>query len=229
MNGSHLPSGFQNHPDRIPNIRLEHLHSQKQNFTEPKWARMRLHKTPLKPKIVTLGNGTTVNGRFVKLINNIYPLVNFLKSLFSAIAMSNPIKINKDNLGTAKSQLIFPQQVTMRMVNPVNGGSVPTTLVLAPIQKSNSGGNSQLGGSITTQILPKTEVTSSMIATPVKSQIIEEIETHSPPVPSALSGGETSLYDLREKAVAIKSCMSLTMDEVEKLILGDMVVKGMSQ
>ena len=65
VNGSHLPSGFQNRPDRIPNIRLEHLHSQKQNFTEPKWARMRLHKTPLKPKIVTLGNGSTVNGRYV--------------------------------------------------------------------------------------------------------------------------------------------------------------------
>ena len=143
---------------------------------------------------------------------------------FSAIAMSNPIKINKDNLGTAKSQLIFPQQVTMRMVNPVNGGSVPTTLVLAPIQKSNNAGN--LGGSITTQILPKTEVSPSMVP---KSQVIEEIETHSPPVPSSLSSGETTLYDLREKAVAIKSCMSLTMDEVEKLILGDMVVKGMSQ
>ena len=142
--------------------------------------------------------------------------------------MSNPIKINKDNLGASKSQLIFPQQVTMRMVNPVNGGSVPTTLVLAPIQKSSS----HIGGSITTQILPKTEV-SPIIAAPVKtqgqSQIIEEIETHSPPMPSALSGGETSLYDLREKAVAIKSCMSLTMDEVEKLILGDMVVKGTSQ
>ena len=70
-----------------------------------------------------------------------------------------------------------------------------------------------------------------IIAAPVKTQsrVIEEIETHSPPVPSALSGGETSLYDLREKAVAIKSCMSLTMDEVEKLILGDMVVKGTSQ
>ena len=65
VNGSHLPSGFHNRPERIPNIRLEHLHSQKQNFTEPKWARMRLHKTPLKPKIVTLGNGTTVNGRYV--------------------------------------------------------------------------------------------------------------------------------------------------------------------
>ena len=140
--------------------------------------------------------------------------------------MSNPIKINKDNLGASKSQLIFPQQVTMRMVNPVNGGSVPTTLVLAPIQKSSS----HIGGSITTQILPKTEV-SPIIAAPVKTQtqVIEEIETHSPPMPSALSGGETSLYDLREKAVAIKSCMSLTMDEVEKLILGDMVVKGTSQ
>ena len=140
--------------------------------------------------------------------------------------MSNPIKINKDNLGASKSQLIFPQQVTMRMVNPVNGGSVPTTLVLAPIQKSSG----HIGGSITTQILPKTEV-SPIIAAPVKTQtqVIEEIETHSPPVPSALSGGETSLYDLREKAVAIKSCMSLTMDEVEKLILGDMVVKGTSQ
>ena len=140
--------------------------------------------------------------------------------------MSNPIKINKDNLGASKSQLIFPQQVTMRMVNPVNGGSVPTTLVLAPIQKSSG----HIGGSITTQILPKTEV-SPIIAAPVKTQtqVIEENETHSPPVPSALSGGETSLYDLREKAVAIKSCMSLTMDEVEKLILGDMVVKGKSQ
>ena len=106
--------------------------------------------------------------------------------------MSNPIKINKDNLGASKSQLIFPQQVTMRMVNPVNGGSVPTTLVLAPIQKSSG----HIGGSITTQILPKTEV-SPIIAAPVKtqSQVIEEIETHSPPVPSALSGGETSLYD----------------------------------
>ena len=162
--------------------------------------------------------------------------------------MSNPIKINKDNLGGSKSQLIFPQQVTMRMVNPVNGGSVPTTLVLAPIQKSSN----HIGGSITTQILPKTEV-SPIIAAPVKTQsqtqslsLIEEIETHSPPsslvpsssvpnslVPSSLAGGETSLYstslvDLREKAVAIKSCMSLTMDEVEKLILGDMVVKGKS-
>ena len=142
--------------------------------------------------------------------------------------MSNPIKINKDNLGSSKSQLIFPQQVTMRMVNPVNGGSVPTTLVLAPIQKSSN----HIGGSITTQILPKTEI-SPITAAPVKNQgqtqSIEEIETHSPPMPSSLSGGETSLYDLREKAVAIKSCMSLTMDEVEKLILGDMVVKGMSQ
>ena len=157
--------------------------------------------------------------------------------------MSNPIKINKDNLGGSKSQVIFPQQVTMRMVNPVNGGSVPTTLVLAPIQKSSN----HIGGSITTQILPKTEV-SPIIAAPVKTQsqtqalsLIEEIETHSPPsslvpsssVPSSLAGGETSLYstslvDLREKAVAIKSCMSLTMDEVEKLILGDMVVKGKS-
>ena len=152
--------------------------------------------------------------------------------------MSNPIKINKDNLGGSKSQLIFPQQVTMRMVNPVNGGSVPTTLVLAPIQKSSN----HIGGSITTQILPKTEVSPIMTA-PVKTQsqtqalqVIEEIEAHSPPsslVPSSLAGGETSLYstslvDLREKAVAIKSCMSLTMDEVEKLILGDMVVKGKS-
>ena len=34
------------------------------------------------------------------------------------------------------------------------------------------------------------------------------------------------LLELREKSVAIKTCMTLTMEEVEKLILGDMVVKG---
>ncbi len=37
---------------------------------------------------------------------------------------------------------------------------------------------------------------------------------------------DVPLLELREKAVAIKTCMSLTMEEVEKLILGDMVVKG---
>ena len=44
---------------------------------------------------------------------------------------------------------------------------------------------------------------------------------------SNFGDGSDPLLELREKAVAIKTCMSLTMEEVEKLILGDMVVKGL--
>ena len=47
-----------------------------------------------------------------------------------------------------------------------------------------------------------------------------------PVIPAEPISKEQQLADLREKAVAIKTCMKLSMEEVEALILGGKVVKG---
>ena len=47
-----------------------------------------------------------------------------------------------------------------------------------------------------------------------------------PVIPAEPISKEQQLADLREKAVAIKTCMTLSMEEVEALILGGQVVKG---
>jgi len=140
----------------------------------------------------------------------IRPNQNGLQTMLKrSIPISKPITITKSNLVKTPASLAQSQNLLAQLGNQLTAQN----LLLKPsssisLFNSNSGQTVRIAPRLEKPVLPES---------PPK-----------PVIPAEPISKEQQLADLREKAVAIKTCMKLSMEEVEALILGGKVVKVVS-
>jgi len=140
-----------------------------------------------------------------------------MKTLAKRIPITKPITVNKNNITKINSIGLQNPNLITQLTQQLNG--TQNVLQLKP--------NTSIVVPQPVQIAPHKE---PIQFTPVFTAA--ESSPPPPPTPPTTSSlplsKEAMLDELREKAVAIKTCMKLTMEEVEALIFGGKVVRVVS-
>jgi len=148
----------------------------------------------------------------------IYAKQTIMKTLAKRIPITKPITINKNQINKSTINSIGLQspnlitQLTQQLTGTQNVLQLkPNTNIIVPQS---------------IQIAPRQE---AVQFSPVFTAADSSPQPPTPPPPTTVALSKDAMLDeLREKAVAIKTCMKLTMEDVEALIFGGRVVRVIS-